>query len=779
MYNQVLKIGHKITQHIIHCITLGSSGVGKTWLKNLLTGRPNSTTIPSTECIVPPDICLPKEIYVEDDTHCSWKLLTAEEELKAIISEFNVDTSIFDQRQSDFPASYISIDENEEDYLMHTEESPVSSLRDEMDDRTVQLQLPLQTHETSHEKSPDAVTEADSQQLHTKDLKDEAEQKQSKSSDDLDGRVLSPEDSAFSTSFLDKIESLRREIKYISPIKLDGKAVIYFTDTGGQQSFHEIHPSLLTAPRSVYLIVMKLHDLDPQDEIKTKHKLDLVERTLRNIYLANKPSFKSKYGVILVGTHKDEVDNVKDRLEFGNRLIKEMVAGKAYEKLLPDSIIAIDSSQAGIPIDRMKNNEGVMTLLEKGERGFQLNKDIPLCWWLFHLYIRHLFEYSPAQERQWAYEYNHLQELAKEVGISSDTSKDADKSISEFYSMVKLFNNLGFWVYFEPKGIDVTTSQPKNWIITSPNMLYKYVSKLVNIQEREISHDQSETFQLAFKRTGFFYQSILKEISEDQLLNYSIEVQQWFLDLLIHLNIGAECWDYEICTEGPSKEPVKLKDPYYIIPAAFPEDKSITIPEHKSVASLYVKLNDIGCIPTGIYCNLIAYLVSTRKEYDSQFVRISGYSRTLKPTSRQRAIAIFSGQYGKVYLTETTDAICIDLVADSSYFHKVNKILELLFSICSKWRNIINKLIKTMYPRQEILWQVKCEQHDQLATVCLGSDDSIVIACDEEHIASADQVAWFTNQVPSNAKVFNFIFDLYTYVHMYIRTYIYIDKNKL
>ena len=767
MYNQVLKIGHKITQHIIHCITLGSAGVGKTWLKNLLTGHPNSTTIPSTDCIVPPDICLPKETYVEDDTHGSWKLLTAEEELKAIISEFDVGTSYFDQRQSDSPASNISIDKNEE-------ESPVSSLTDELDGRTpVQLQLPLQTHETSHEKSHDEVTEADSQQLQTEEgLKDEVEQKQSKSSNDLDGRVL--EDSAFSTSFLDKIASLRSEIKSIPPIKLDGKAVIYFTDTGGQQSFHEIHPSLLTAPGSVYLIVMKLHDLDPQDEVKTKHKLDLVERTLQNIYLANKPNFKSEYGVILVGTHKDEVDNVKDRLEFGNRLIKEMIAGKAYEKLLPDSIIAIDSSQAGTPINKMKNNDGVITLLKEGASGFQLHKDIPLCWWCFHLYIRHLFEYSPEeeQERQWAYEYNHLQELAKEVGISSDASKDADKSKSEFYSMVKLFNSLGFWVYFEPKGssLDVTTSQPKKWIITSPNMLYKYVSKLVNIQETEIS--QFDTLQHSFKKTGFFNQSMLEEISEDKLLN-SIEVQQWFLDLLIHLNIAAMCWDYEICTEGPSKE---LKDPYYIIPAAFPEDKSITIPEHKSVASLYVKLDDIGCIPTGIYCNLIAYLVSTLKEYDSLFVHISGYSRTLKPTSRQRAIAIFSGQYGKVYLTETTDAICVDLVADSSYFHKESNSLELLFSKCSKWRNNISNLIKTMYPKQGILWQVKCEQHDQLANVCLGSDDSIMIACDKEHIASADQVAWFTDQVPSNAKVFNFIFDLYTYISIYV--YIYIHRQK-
>ena len=745
MYKHALDTGSLITQHIIHCITLGSSGVGKTWLKNLLTGRPNSTGILSTDCLVPPDICLPKETFIEHDN--SWKLLTAAEELEAIIGEFDRITYV----QNQGPAITI---ENKDQTIHSVEPLNAISKAKEVG-RTTNLQQQQEQFLTES-----VETESLSDSVSTVDSGEEIEE--SKSPHDKDINSAFPEvfpeievEDISNNSFLKKIDSLRHNIKSISPVILHDKAVIYFTDTGGQLSFHEIHPSLLTAPGSIYLCVMKLHDLDPQDEVNTLKRLDVIVRVLQNIYSAKKQKSEPEYKVVIVGTHKDQVNNVEDRLECGNRLIKKLTTGKPYVKYLLGPIIPIDSSQAGIPTRKMVDNDGVKVLLEKGKEALKINKKIPLCWWLFHLQIRHSFEESPGQDRKWAYKYDHLQELAKNAGISSDTSKDAD----QFYSMVKLFHSLGFWVYFEPEnsssGRETLRTKElkelKNWIVTSPNILYKYVSKLVNIQEREIA--PSGTLQHEFKKTGFFFPFILDEISEDKLLN-SIEVQQWFLDLLVYLHIGAKCPGVN-CTEGPSK------DPYYIIPAAFPEDKSITIPEYKSLASLYVTLADIGCIPTGMYCILIAFLVnlvSIKQEYKSLFECISGYSRTNVATCREkRAITIFSCQYGRVYLTETTDAICMDLVADASYFHiyKDSKILEELNSKCSKWRNVLEEFI-IAFTNKEIQWQVKC--HNHLVNLYLGSDDSMMVDCDRVHIASADQVAWFTNQGPSNAKVRIYIY---------------------
>ena len=140
----------------------------------------------------------------------------------------------------------------------------------------------------------------------------------------------------------------------------------------------------------------------------------------------------------------------------------------------------------------------------------KISVDIPLKWWLFHLYIRHDFETSQPRDKKWVYHSSELEEKAKSVGIRTDPV--SDKSTSEFYAMVKLFHHLTFWVNFEshsPHQPPQDTQSLSDYIVTHPASLYKYISKLVNIQER----DNLEPSQEEFKGSGRFTKAILEEIS--------------------------------------------------------------------------------------------------------------------------------------------------------------------------------------------------------------------------------------------------------------------------
>ena len=151
-----------------------------------------------------------------------------------------------------------------------------------------------------------------------------------------------------------------------------------------------------------------------------------------------------------------------------------MKCGKAYSCYCPNSIITVDNTQAGKSTSEMKENEGLLTLLKSTKDSLnKISVDIPLKWWLFHLYIRHDFETSQPRDKIWVYRSSELEEKAKSVGIHTDPV--SDKSTSELYAMVKLFHHLTFWVNFEsdhPHQPPQATQSLSDYIVTHPASLY-------------------------------------------------------------------------------------------------------------------------------------------------------------------------------------------------------------------------------------------------------------------------------------------------------------------
>ena len=682
---------------------MGPSRVGKTWLKNLLTGCTNDRSIPTSDCVVPPDICIPnKETFLNakgiDDT---WVLLSAEEELRAVIYEFEC------LKPENLPNSIVSGPQNEV---------------------TVQRQVTTVTEDISSK----------SRVLKEVNINSNGSQCTEKKNETYASKKCS-EKPKYPASFEEKIlQFLKARPNLERPVSLKDRDVIYFTDTGGQASFHEIHPALLTAPGGIYLLVFNLKDINVENKEESRSKLDLVERALRSIYcFAVKPDEVSKVEqymkihsgrnadpkVFIVGTHKDEVTEDLDmRVKIANEILQDINSGKQYSRYCHSSIIPVDSTQAGKKTSQMKDNEGLLTLLKSTKDALKkIEVKIPLYWWLFHLFIRHEFETSQANDKKWVYRYDDLQKKAKSLGIVSMSSE----SISEFDAMVKLFHHLTFWVNFDSPVSPVQGSiQLKDMIVTDPASLYKCISKLVNIQERDGDLSFPEK---SFKETGRFSEMDLPQIAikDDQTL-LSPDAQQWFLDLLIHLRIAAVYRDVKEDAQDVYQQTATEEESFYVIPAAFPYNPKVTIPDSTTVGTLRVTLEKAGFIPNGLYCKLICDLVTKRNEHinnctcadrskcEYQF-RMPDFSRSLEFHQDQengfRAVCHFCDSYGRVYVSESTDAILVNLTINTSSFKKINNERDVVGGIhafCSEWWNKINRSLKSLVQRYKLKWETAC-----------------------------------------------------------------------
>ena len=682
---------------------MGPPGVGKTWLKNLLTGQPNSTSIPSTPCLAPPEMCIPKKetfVNMEDDT---WMVLTAEKELKAVVHEFQ---NIFNFSKQDDLEPVIST----EPQIIRTPAVTKMTAKTSADTEKVKLQEGLSTPLAApiHHPRPQK-------------------------------RGISKPIVSFSTLFEKKMQNLLKKVKANPPVKLQGQSVIYFTDTGGQASFHEIHPALLTAPGGIYMLVFNLKNVDVKNKEESHHQLDLVERALRSIYyfsvrphdisnverymkISNESNVAPK--VFVIGTHKDEVkENLEERVALAGEVIRDMKCGKSYSCYCPDSIITVDNTQAGKSTSEMKENEGLLTLLKSTTDSQRISVDIPLKWWLFHLYIRHDFETSQPRDKKWVYRSSELKEKAKSIGIRTDPVSDK----SEFYAMVKLFHHLTFWVNFEPHSPHQppqATQSLSDYIVTDPAGLYKYISKLVNIQERDnlkLSHHEKD-----FKSTGRFTKAILNTLSCDGDQSFqSPDIQQWFINLLIHLRIASEYHEEKDDTRHPDEPTEKIKETYYIIPAAFPYNKSVTVPECTTVGTLRVTLKDAGFIPSGLYCKLICDLVTQHNEHYQKCTykdkcnykfQAPTFSRcTLPHTGGYRAVSKFPDYPGTVYLTESANAILIDVTIstvslDEQDLKELGKegLIREIARFCQKWQQLVKESLRRICHNKATSWEIVC-----------------------------------------------------------------------
>ena len=319
---------------------------------------------------------------------------------------------------------------------------------------------------------------------------------------------------------------------------------VHLLDTGGQPSFQDVLPLLLNVPCTYVLVFDASQDLDQPlrityrpDDVTVEEQAtletgwEMLLRLLSSVHtLAYKCSssmaeFQEKGGhlpqfrIILVGTFRDRLEK-EGRLQEAVKSIKQHI--KLLEKKPYYQHIAQDST--GQPFflinNRMhlnpdgctKEEEASMSDLRRSlsDPSASLKLQIPIGW--FH------FELTTRSVKQKFFKVSELRQLALEMKCVSRAK--------EFHSLLTLFHFLGFFTYFEHKGIS-------DIVCTDNTIFLKEVSKLLAIQF--LRSPKSRAVE-AFKEKGIF--CLDEHLPKELGLSKELDLE-WLLRVLCHLGITA------------------------------------------------------------------------------------------------------------------------------------------------------------------------------------------------------------------------------------------------
>ena len=289
---------------------------------------------------------------------------------------------------------------------------------------------------------------------------------------------------------------------------------------------------------------------------------------------------------------------------------------------------SVDSKQRDTGSVDSKQRDTIKTLrkhMEDLAKGMKF--EIPVPWYLQQLILTKECEEKPF------YKYGDLLKVCKANRVV--------KTDSEFYAMITLFHNLGLVVHHDvgdqPTGEAAHNEQSTCFVFSNPSFLYENISRLYSVQ-----FEECYGWKLSFKTQGLLQASVLTEIGVDDELP-----QQWFMDLLVTLFIGAEVSRFKGRT---------LFVPSVLLPTKSDSAKSNcpTLSLMFEVQSAYPSHRNDTYIPCGVFTGTIARLQSQGGWHVSHSGSISRTSIVFE---------VGSGQY--IQLTDCTQYITIDVLNDA------------------------------------------------------------------------------------------------------------------
>ena len=385
-------------------------------------------------------------------------------------------------------------------------------------------------------------------------------------------------------------------------IELKDASFIHLLDTGGQPPFQEVLPLLLDVPQHIQ-VFNAAHSLDERVPIMyctddhtrvcledAEWGRDMMQRSFTSMLtLAQKCSKQlasfwqeesplPKLHIFVVGTRKDQL--IKEgRLDEATQDITtflEELDGKPYYHS-----IEWDSS-TGKPfflIDTMadEDDRASVSHLRKSlsSKESSLKLDVPVAWFFCQ-------EITCCTSKK----FFRLQDL--EAFCQKHKFVDDEKAYSQFCALLQLFSLLGFYSFFNLKGV----SDKDNFVCTDTGVFLREVSKLLAVQFVKPKGAGMATFTKA----GIL--SYTPRLFQDLGMSQEMD-PKWFLDALQHLGIAGQS----------SKD-----QPEYFIPAVLPQSSEIQDPA-SSVAPLcfaYIikaGLSSYSDMPRGVFCRLAVELM--------------------------------------------------------------------------------------------------------------------------------------------------------------------------
>ena len=455
--DEVLHSQANVTLQITKCTTIGPPRTGKTCLKHLLTGQKWERETASTDVMEAPEWV---ECYRigEEGAEELWKLLSTEDqtgELLLAITSTQLENAHSDATSSPditFPTDTLSDDSFTS---TPTDVPPTSAISDATN---------------APKDNVPAITP--------------------------DGPTMT---NTLMTGLTSRQQKLQDLLKHSKGRVLGEKSLVYFTDTGGQAIYHDVHPVLLTTP-SVYLLVFSLKELHDQ---KSNFKSKLIQHPLRSIYTFGTRKFQGSQllgypevpTVFIVGTHLDLIQEENDCDDFLSKLhemISFEIGNKPYRQFVqydPNgrSFWAVDNTKAGSEQD--EDFKKYISALRNAvlDPSMEMSVKVPLAWMLL--------KDDMDSKGMGCCRYSQLQEKACSSNIVKESSASEDLDI-----MLRLFHMLGLVYHKVPRGY----KKEESLVFIDPDCLYSATSDFLMAAKEEIedsSKDQQQRQAATMEKT--------------------------------------------------------------------------------------------------------------------------------------------------------------------------------------------------------------------------------------------------------------------------------------
>ena len=370
----------------------------------------------------------------------------------------------------------------------------------------------------------------------------------------------------------------------VGALNIDKAMFLQIIDGGGQPSFQEIFPLLISGP-SVTLLIFKLTDNlekllpvkhQPEDGIggpdawpDTYIVKDIIFHALAS-FVSQKDKDTAKpflCKVLLVGTHKDKLDDSQDVKEAKIKNITAKLYGwlhksKAFESIhvrsMEDLITSIDNNSTN-DIEQVKKK--IQELISQLH-----SQDIPAPWLVFD-FVLHSYAKSNQLRKV---KISDCEKIAHSCGINSDKIK------------VVLY-----YLHYEAGTLLYYSDIPKlnEYVIIDFQLIFDSISKIIIQYFDNNSVDGPHLIRKkSFKQEGMLDESVLKHVKG------CLEVDE-LLTLLHHRHIISKIEETKV----------------YFMPSVLPKEELSF--NQLCNSSSFLVLFDHGYCPVGLFCAATTRLI--------------------------------------------------------------------------------------------------------------------------------------------------------------------------
>ena len=369
----------------------------------------------------------------------------------------------------------------------------------------------------------------------------------------------------------------------VGALNIDRAILMQVIDGGGQPSFQEIFPLLISGP-SVTVLVFKLtDDLKRAHDVKYQ-PIDGVEHTWKDTYVVRDFIFQALSSIVqftdgkidpigskmlLVGTHKDQIKGSEDQKKDEIMKITESIRGLLKDKDAFKSIHCKKIKDLISDIDNFKQ-EDIQKVKNKIEKlvSHTRSQDIPAPWLVFD-FVLHKYAKSKQLRKV---EKIKCEQIANKCGVKYE----------EFEWVLQyLHYEAGTLLYYS----DIP--ELRDYVITDFQLIFDSISKIIIDYFDESSDGPDIDDKDLLHEKGQLKASVLKDVEGCLKKNELLALMQ-------HRHIIS-----------------KMHEDMFFMPSVLL--KAELSDKISSDSCSFLVMFEHGCCPIGLFCAVTTSLIVTHK----------------------------------------------------------------------------------------------------------------------------------------------------------------------